>query len=112
MAKRILILSDSIGSGDEGLGRLLMKNFLYSLARNEELPAAVMMMNDGVRLACTGSESIDDLRLLSDKRVAVKVCGTCLDFLGLGGSIEVGEVGTMPASVAALLGADDVVTIA
>lgn len=111
MPKRVLILSDSIGGHNAELGRLLMKNFLYSLARAEELPAAVMMMNDGVRLACAGSESIDDLALLADQGVAVKVCGTCLDFLHLAGSPEVGEVGVMPASVAALLGSDDVVTI-
>lgn len=111
MAKRVLILKDSIGSDGE-LGRILMKNFLYSLARTEQPPAAVVLMNDGVRLACEGSESIEDLRLLVTQGVAVRACGTCLDFLGLMDRLDVGEVGTMPASVAALLGEDDVLTIA
>ena len=88
-----------------------MKNFLYSLARNAEKPAAVMLMNEGVRLACTGSDSLDDLELLAESGVAVKVCGTCLDFLGSKDELAVGEVGTMPDSVAALV-ADDVLTIA
>ncbi|MBA4370168.1 MAG: sulfurtransferase-like selenium metabolism protein YedF [Coriobacteriaceae bacterium] len=112
MAKRILILSDRVGSGDEELGRLLMRNLLYAVARNDEPPAAVMLMNGGVRLACEGSESLDDLRLLAEKGVPVRVCGTCLDFLGLKESLSVGDVGAMPDSVAALLGADDIVTIA
>jgi selenium metabolism protein YedF len=111
MAKRVLIISDRIGRGDDELGRLLMKNFLYSLARNPERPAAVMFMNEGVRLACTGSESLGDLALLREAGVAVKVCGTCLDFLGVKDGLAVGEVGTMPDSVAALV-ADDVLTIA
>ena len=112
MAKRVLILSDRIGRANDDLGRVLMKNFLYSLARADVLPVAVMLMNEGVRLAATGSGSIDDLTLLIEQGVAVKACGTCLDYLGLSESLAVGEVGAMPASVAALMGEDDVVTIA
>lgn len=112
MAKRVLLLSDRIGREDDELGRVLMKNFLYSVARNDEPPKAVMFMNEGVRLVCEGSDSLDDLLLLAEKGVAVKACGTCLDFLGLKDKVAVGDVGAMPDSVAALLGADDVVTIA
>jgi selenium metabolism protein YedF len=110
MGKRVLITSDRIGRGDDELGRVLMKNFLYSLARNAERPAAVTLMNDGVRLACTGSESLDDLELLGEAGVAIKVCGTCLDFLGIKDELAVGTVGTMVDSVAALV-ADDVLTL-
>lgn len=112
MAKRFLVLSDRIGRGDDQLGRLLMRNFLYSLARVEPRPVAVMLMNEGVRLATTGSDSLDDLRLLADAGVKVSACGTCLDFLGVKDELAVGVVGTMPDSVAALAAADDVVTIA
>ncbi len=111
MAKRVLIVTDRIGRGDEELGWVLMRSFCHSLARNERKPASVMLMNEGVRLACEGSEVLDDLRLLVEKGVAVKACGTCLDFLGLKESLAVGEEGTMIDSVAALLGRDDVVTI-
>lgn len=112
MAKTLLIVTDNIGRGSDELGRILMKNFLYSVARNDELPSAVLLSNDAVRLACAGSESLDDLRLLADAGVAVKACGTCLDFLGLKDALEVGEVGTMPGLAAAILGSGDIVTIA
>lgn len=111
MSKRVLILSDTIGSSDSELGRVLMRNFIYSLARTEPRPAAVMMMNEGVRLACEGSEVLDDLRLLAEFGVGIRACGTCLDYIGIRDDLAVGEVGTMPDSVAALLGADDIVTI-
>jgi selenium metabolism protein YedF len=111
MAKRVFIVTDKIGRGNDELGALLMKNFLYSLARNEEKPKAVMLMNEGVRLACTGSASVDDLKLLEASGVVVKACGTCLDFLGVADELAVGSVGVMPDSVAALV-ADDVLTIA
>ena len=111
MSKRVFIVTDRIGRGDDELGAVLMKNFLYSLSRAEDRPKAVVLMNEGVRLACTGSSSLDDLRLLEQNGVGVKACGTCLDFLGLKDELAVGTVGTMPDSVAALL-ADDVLTIA
>ncbi len=111
MGKRILILSDRIGDGDAELGAVLMKNFLYSLARNDDRPTAVMLMNAGVKLACEGSASVGDLELLAENGVAIKACGTCLDYLGLTESLAVGEVGTMPASVAAIMGDDQIVTI-
>jgi len=111
MAKRVFICTDSIGRGNDELGRVLMKNFLYSLARNDERPKAVMLMNEGVRLACNGSASLDDLALLAENGVAIKACGTCLDFLGLTSDLAVGDIGVMPDSVAALV-ADDVLTIA
>jgi selenium metabolism protein YedF len=110
MGKRVFIITDRIGRGNDELGRILMKSFLYSLARDAEKPSAVVLMNEGVRLACEGSDSLDDLRLLAEEGVPIKACGTCLDFLSLTESLLVGEVGTMPASVAGLL-ADDVLTI-
>ena len=111
MPKRVFITADKIGRGNAELGAILMKNFLYSLARNEELPQAVMLMNDGVRLACNGSSSLDDLRILAESGVPVKACGTCLDYLGLKDELAVGEVGAMPDSVKALI-TDDVLTVA
>jgi selenium metabolism protein YedF len=110
MGKRVFIITDRIGRGNDELGRVLMKSFLYSLARNADKPSAVVLMNEGVRLACEGSDSLDDLRLLDEAGVPIKACGTCLDFLSLKESLLVGEVGTMPDSVAGLI-ADDVLTI-
>lgn len=112
MSKRLLVLSNRVGRGDDELGRVLMRNLLYSVARNPEPPVAVMLMNEAVRLACDGSESIDDLRLLEENGVVVSACGTCLDYLGLTETLAVGRVGSMPDSVATMLGDDDIVTIA
>ncbi len=111
MSKRVLIVSDTIGEDTSGLGAILMKNFLYSVARDGSTPKAIMLMNGGVRLACEGSTSLDDLRILAENGVPVKVCGTCLDFLGLMDQLEVGEVGTMSDGVAAMLGDDAVLTV-
>jgi len=112
MAKTFWIVTDRIGRGDEELGAVLMRNFLYSLARVDARPARVLLGNAGVRLACQGSGSLDDLRLLAEAGVPVKSCGTCLDYLGLKDSLAVGEVGDMAGLVATLGGESDVVTVA
>jgi selenium metabolism protein YedF len=111
VTKRVFVTSDRIGSANPELGALLMKNFIYSMARADNPPKAVHLMNDGVRLACRGSASIDDLGMLVSRGVAVRSCGTCLDYLGLTQDLAVGEVGTMPDAVNALL-SDDTLTVA
>jgi len=112
MAKTFWFVSETLGTGDEGLGRLLMRNFIYSLARGESRPERLMFMNGGVRLACEGSESLDDIRALVDAGTIVKSCGTCLDFLGLKEQLAVGEIGDMAGSAGVLSGSADVVTVA
>lgn len=111
MATRLLVVSDQMGRGSEELGQILMKNFLYSAARGESTPTAITFMNGGVRLTCAGSSSLADIQLLSERGVAIFSCGTCLDYLGLKDSLQVGEIGTMVDSAEALLGGDTVVTI-
>ena len=109
-AAAFVIASDRLGHGDDELGELLMKNFIYSLARAEATPRTVGFMNGGVRLACEGSPALEDIRLLAEAGVKIRSCGTCLDFLGLRDKLAVGEVGTMP-DTAALLAAGDAVVI-
>ena len=112
MPKRVLILSDTFGGGDAQLGGVLMRNFIYSLARSEPRPVAVMLANEGVRLVCEGSEVIDDFKLMVEAGVTVKACGTCLDFLKLADAQLVGDVGTMVQAVEAMMADAQVVTIA
>jgi selenium metabolism protein YedF len=112
VAKTFWIVTDTLGGGEVELGRILMRNLLYSLAREEIRPARLMLMNAGVKLACEGSEVLDDLRLLADAGVAIKVCGTCLDYLGLKDSLVVGEIGDMKGGVAWMCGDADMVTVA
>ncbi len=112
MARTILVLTDTIGSGDAELGRVLMRNFLYSLARASTPPKRVMFANEGVRLACEGSECLDDLGLALKAGVEVLSCGTCLDYLHLKDKLAVGAVGGMPALVEWMTSGEDVVTVA
>lgn len=111
MAKTILISSDSWGAADPELGRTLMKKFVFALAKNEQRPSAILLVNRGVTLACEGSPVLQDLGFLADAGVAIAACGTCLKNYGLVDSLRVGEVGTMPDAVETMLGDSDVLSI-
>ena len=109
--KVVFVNSDRIGEGENALGTKLMGSFLYSLARAERRPHAVVFMNGGVRLACEGSPALQDIRLLERDGVKIYSCGTCLDWLHLTERLAVGEVGNMNDTVAMLMTADDIVSV-
>ena len=112
MAKTFWFTTDNLGAGDEELGRLLMRNLIYSLARSESRPARLMFMNGGVRLTCQGSPALEDICAMAQAGTIVKSCGTCLDYLGLTEQLAVGEIGDMAGSAAVLAGDSEVVTVA
>jgi selenium metabolism protein YedF len=112
MGKVVLVTSDTMGAGDDELGAALMKNFLYSLAREESAPERVMFANSAARLTCEGSESLDDLRLMQEGGVPIGTCGTCLEHLGLTDSLAVGGIGAMSDLVGLVCSDAQIVTIA
>lgn len=90
-----VIPSQFMGSGDDELGALLMKGFVFALTQLDELPETVLLYNGGVKLACEGSASLDDLKALAEAGVEVMSCGTCLNHYGLSEQLAVGEATNM-----------------
>lgn len=111
MGTVVFITADRIGDGDPELGARLMASYLYSLARGEDKPERIVLMNEGVRLACEGSTSLDDLQLLAEDGVLIYACGTCLNWYRVHDTLRVGEVGNMTDTAAMLMAADKVVTV-
>ena len=52
----VLIDGTTVGRGDDQLGAVLMKSFLYTLKEIEPRPWRLIFMNAGVKLAAEGSE--------------------------------------------------------
>ena len=101
--------SDQMGSGDEELGRKLMKIFLAELAASATPVDLVGCVNSGVRLTTEGSEVIEHLKTLMGRGARIATCGTCLEHLHLEDKLLIGEVGTMEQSVQAMAMADKVI---
>ena len=91
----VAVTSETMGTGDDALGKKLMASFVYSLTQLDQLPATVIFYNGGAHLTCEGSPVLDDLRGLAESGVEVLTCGTCLDFYGIADTLAVGEVTNM-----------------
>lgn len=94
--KKIVVLrSGKMGEGNDELGTVLMKGFIYALTELDELPETILLYNGGATLSCEGSDSLEDLRTLEAQGVEIMTCGTCLNYYGLSEKLAVGTVTNM-----------------
>lgn len=107
----LFIDTDAMGKGPEELGKILMRSFLHTLEQSEVRPQKVILLNSGVKLACMGSEVLEDLQELAAKGVEVLACGTCLDFFGLKKDLRAGRVSNMYEIINSLAQAKKVIKI-
>lgn len=91
----VFVGTETMGSGNDELGRLLLKNFLITLLDLDDAPDAVYFVNAGVKLACRGAETLEALEQLACRGSDVAACGLCLDFFGLKEELAVGRVTNM-----------------
>jgi selenium metabolism protein YedF len=90
-----LIGSELLGRGSDELGQTLSRSFFHTLAQSEILPAALIFINSGVKLACEDSPVLSNLLELDRQGVHILACGTCLDYFGLKNKLCVGTVSNM-----------------
>ena len=110
-AKTLFFSSDQIGRGDEALGRLLVRGFIYTLSEMDRPPRTLVFMNSGVRLAAEREDTIELLRKIEARGVELLVCGTCLDYLHLKESLRAGRVSNLYEIAERFLAPPDVVTV-
>ena len=84
-----------MGRGNDELGKVLMKGFLFAVTQLEKLPKTMLFYNGGATLTTEGSDSLEDLKSLEAQGVEIKTCGTCLNYYGLTDKLQVGEVTNM-----------------
>lgn len=107
----VVISAETMGTGDDTLGRLLMRSFIHTLVDTRPMPGTVILYNAGVKLAVEGADTLDDLKALADAGAKVLSCGTCLNYYGLKERLAVGEVSNMYDIASILLGASRIVRV-
>ncbi|CQR70008.1 SirA-like protein [Sporomusa ovata DSM 2662] len=90
-----LITQDTLGHGSPELGAVLIKAFMTTLLEVKPLPATILLLNAGVKLAVQGSSVLDQLIILASRGVTILSCGTCLDYYQLKTKLAVGEITNM-----------------
>ena len=102
MKTTIILNSESMGKGNDELGKKLMGSFLRKICMLDNKPDAILFYNSAVKLLAKGSSVLDALYSLSDAGVDLIACGTCVSFYELDDNIEVGRVSNMDEIVRTL----------
>jgi selenium metabolism protein YedF len=91
----VVLSSNQMGSGEEKLGKSLMKAFVFALTRQDQLPETILCYNSGAYLTCEDADTLEDMKSLEAEGVTILTCGTCLDFYGIKEKLAVGSVTNM-----------------
>ena len=91
----VVVSSDRRGSGNDELGKVLIKGFIFAVTQLDTLPKTMLFYNGGATLTTEDSDSLEDLKSLEAQGVEIMTCGTCLDYYGLKDKLEVGTVTNM-----------------
>ena len=105
----VAVTASVMGTGNDELGAVLIKGFLYALTQQDELPKTILFYNGGAQLTCEGSASLEDLKSLEALGVEILTCGTCLNYYKLSEKLAVGGVTNMYEITERLTKADLVV---
>jgi selenium metabolism protein YedF len=107
----LVVSADKMGRGNEELGHILIRSFFHTLGEVEPRPDRIILFNTGVRLACQGSEVLDDLCALEADGIEILACGTCLGYFELKDKLASGRVSNMYEIAESILGAGKVVNL-
>jgi len=105
----VVFSGDTMGHGDDELGRLLVKGFIHTLLEAERRPDTIIFYNSGVKLASAGSDTAGDLSELEKKGTDIMICGTCANFFNIKESIGAGHISNMYDIVNSLSGASKII---
>jgi selenium metabolism protein YedF len=107
----VAIGKNTMGSGNDEVGALIMKNFLYCLTELDTPPESLLFFNSGVYLVAEDSDALKDLKTLEAKGTVIASCATCLDFFQLRDKMAVGSVTNMLAIASAMGEADKLINL-
>jgi len=105
----IYIASDTMGFGDNELGRILIRSFIKVVKDMDPRPSCLIFVNRGVFLTTEGSDLIDDIKAIEASGAKVLSCGTCLDFFNRKDKVKVGIVSNMHDITDALMNSTKVI---
>ena len=105
----VVVSSDRMGTGNDDLGKVLIKGFIFAVTQLDTLPKTMLLYNGGATLTCEGSDSLEDLKSLEAQGVQIMTCGTCLDYYGLKEKLAVGTVTNMYSIVETIAGSSNII---
>ncbi len=111
MTKIVVVNGDSMGQGDEKLGRQILGSFFRKVAAQDSKPDGIIFYNSGVKLMAVGSPFLADLKILEQQGIDLIACGTCIGYFSLSDKMSVGRVSQMQEIARLLVNTESIVTL-
>lgn len=111
MAKVVIVNSESMGQGDEEVGKQILGSFLRKVALQAQKPDAMIFYNAGVKLMAEGSRFLADLEVLDQQGVDLIACGTCVGYFNLADKMVLGRVSDMQEIARILVNTESITTL-
>jgi len=106
----VVFKSATMGIGNDELGAILVKGYIFALSQQEKLPDYMLFYNGGVNLTIDGSASLEDLQNMEKAGVKILSCGTCLDYYNVKDKLSVGAVTNLYELAEIMTSCDNVIT--
>ena len=106
----VLITRLALGN-DLLLGEILMKSFLATLAQMEHQPLAVILMNEGVKLALYDSSSCDHLKSLENSGASILICAASANHFNVMDQVGAGSISNIHEIIETLNKAGKILTL-
>ncbi|MGK0467860.1 sulfurtransferase-like selenium metabolism protein YedF [Clostridium sp.] len=107
----LVFSSDKLGVGDDELGDILMKSYIFALSEADTIPDNIIFINGGVKLTSKSSPVLGSLKKLIERGANILVCGVCIDFYDLKDELSVGEISNMYTIVQLMNNADNTIKL-
>jgi selenium metabolism protein YedF len=107
----LVVSTDKLGSGDDKLGVILMKSYMFALSEADLIPNDLIFVNGGVKLTTDDSQVLGSLKKLVERGANILVCGVCLDFYNIKDNLSVGEISNMYTIVQLMNDADNTIKL-
>ena len=85
----LMIKNEFLGDGNDELGKVLMKGFLYTVTETKPYPEKVVLLNSAIKLSTINEETVVHLKKLEEAGTKIYSCGTCLNYYDLADQLKV-----------------------
>lgn len=107
----LVVSTDKLGLGDDKLGEVLMKSYIFALSEADSIPNDLLFINGGVKLTIDSSPVLGSLKKLVERGTNILICGVCLDFYDIKDKLSVGEISNMYTIVQLMNNADNTIKL-
>ncbi len=100
-----------MGCGDSQLTEKLITNYFKLIVQEERVINIIALYADAVKLACSGSSVLKELKVMAERGTKIFICTTCLNHYDIASELQVGQKATMMDIIDIQYNADKIIML-